>query len=236
MVEGAYDRAVDVISGSASDAASDVVPGPMVDPIAAGVRTPAVYLVRHGQTAGSATGRHTSRTDVPLTGFGEQQARRAGAVLARLRATDVPPALVLTSPRERAVRTAVLAGLAIDETTEALAEWDYGAYEGRTTPQIRQQVPGWTVWSHPVPGGETADAVSARAAGVLARVRGALAGGDVVLVGHGHFSRVLVAGWLGLPAAHGVHFGLDPAGITELGDERGDPQVRRSNVPPWEDT
>jgi probable phosphoglycerate mutase len=229
---GAYDRGVDVISGSASGAG----PGPVVDPIAAGVRTPAVYLVRHGETAWSRTGQHTSRTDVSLTAFGEQQARRAGAVLARLRATDLPPALVLTSPRERAFRTAVLAGLAVDETTEALAEWDYGEYEGRTTPEIREEVPGWTVWSHPVPGGETADAVSARAAGVLARVRAALPGGDVVLVGHGHFSRVLVAGWLGLPAAQGVHFGLDPAGITVLGDERGDPQVRRSNVPPWGDT
>ncbi|CCH34797.1 histidine phosphatase family protein [Actinosynnema sp. NPDC047251] len=192
-----------------------------------------VYLLRHGQTEWSESGRHTGRSDIPLTGEGVQQARRAGAVLARLRGTDRPAALVLSSPRERAWRTAESAGLEA-ERTEELAEWDYGDYEGLTTPQIRETVPGWTVWTHPVPNGESHDEVRVRAEAVVARARQALAGGDVVLVGHGHFSRVLIATWLGLPPGEGVHFGLDPAGLTVLGDERGDPQVRRLNVPAWE--
>ncbi|MBW4716279.1 histidine phosphatase family protein [Saccharothrix obliqua] len=192
-----------------------------------------VYLLRHGQTEWSESGRHTGRSDIPLTDGGVQQARRAGAVLARLRGTDRPPALVLSSPRERAWRTAELAGLEATRT-EDLAEWDYGDYEGLTTPRIREDVPGWTVWTHPVPNGETSDAVGARAAAVVARARQALAGGDVVLVGHGHFSRVLIAAWLGLPPGYGVHFGLDPAGLAVLGEERGDPQLRRLNVPAWE--
>lgn len=193
-----------------------------------------LYLLRHGQTEWSESGRHTGRTDIPLTEEGEQQARRAGAVLARLRATDVPPALVMTSPRTRATRTAELAGLEITDTSELLAEWDYGDYEGITTPQIRETVPGWTVWSHPVPNGEAAAQIAERARKTLDRARKALEGGDVVLVGHGHFSRVLIAAWLELPPDQGVHFGLDPAGICVLGDERGDPQVRRLNVPAWE--
>ncbi|TWP53205.1 acid phosphatase [Lentzea tibetensis] len=193
-----------------------------------------LYLLRHGQTEWSESGRHTGRTDIPLTEEGEQQARRAGAVLARLRATDVPPVLVMTSPRTRAKRTAELAGLEITETSELLSEWDYGDYEGITTPEIRETVPGWTVWSHPVPNGETAAQVAERARATLGRARKALEGGDVVLVGHGHFSRVLIAAWLELSPENGVHFGLDPAGICVLGDERGDPQVRRLNVPAWE--
>ncbi|MCP2167995.1 acid phosphatase [Goodfellowiella coeruleoviolacea] len=197
--------------------------------------TSAVYLIRHGQTEWSESGQHTSRTDIALTERGEQQARRCGAVLARLRGTDTAPTLVLASPRQRATRTAELAGLTVDETTEELAEWDYGDYEGRTTPQIREDVPGWTVWTHPTPNGETADQVAARADRVLDRVRVALACGDVVLIGHGHFSRVLTARWLGLPANAGLHFGVDPACVSVLGHERGDPQIRRLNVPPWED-
>jgi probable phosphoglycerate mutase len=193
-----------------------------------------VYLLRHGQTAWSESGKHTSTSDIPLTAAGEQQARRAGAVLARLRGTDAHPALVLTSPRKRALRTAELAGLLVDETTESLAEWNYGDYEGITTPEIRETVPGWTVWSHPTPGGESSAEITARADEVLTRVRGLLPGGDVVLVGHGHFSRVLTASWLGLPVNDGIHFGLDPAGITVLGEEHGNPQIRRLNVPPWE--
>jgi probable phosphoglycerate mutase len=190
-----------------------------------------LYLLRHGQTEWSQSGRHTGRTDIPLTGDGEERARRAGHVLTGLRGTE-PPALVLSSPRSRALRTAELAGLTVDEVTEDLAEWDYGEYEGVTTPQIRETVPGWTVWTHPCPGGESADEVSARAAKVIERTRAALPKGDVILVGHGHFSRVLVASWLALPATAGVHFGLDAAGIAELGDERGVPQVHRLNVPP----
>lgn len=188
-----------------------------------------LFLLRHGQTEWSANGRHTGRTDIPLTAAGENQARAAGRTVAGL---CTRPALVLSSPRQRAVRTAVLAGLVIDETTEELAEWDYGEYEGLTTGQIRGDAPGWTVWSQPIPGGETAEQIAARADKVLQRVRETLADGDVILVGHGHFGRVLIARWLGLPATAGVHFGLDPAGVAVLGDERGVPKIQHLNIPP----
>jgi probable phosphoglycerate mutase len=192
-----------------------------------------VYVLRHGETEWSAEHRHTGTTDVPLTVAGEQQARLAGLVLSRLRGTNLPPALVLSSPRARALRTAELAGLEVDETTEDLAEWNYGDYEGLTTEQIQQKVPNWTVWSHPIPNGETADHVGKRASQLLDRVCAAMSGGDVILVGHGHFSRVLIARWLDESASEGVRFGLDPAGTTVLGSERGERQVLRSNVPPW---
>ncbi|TDP93758.1 histidine phosphatase family protein [Labedaea rhizosphaerae] len=189
-----------------------------------------IYLLRHGQTEWSRDGRHTGRSDIPLTPEGEELARAAGRTLAGLRG-GAAPALVLSSPRQRAVRTAELAGLTVDEQTEDLAEWDYGDYEGRTTPQIRESVPGWTVWTHPTPNGETAEQVGARARAVLDRVRPALADGDVVLIGHGHFSRVLVAAWLELPATKGVSFGMDAAAVSVLGDERGAPQIQHLNVP-----
>jgi probable phosphoglycerate mutase len=192
-----------------------------------------VYVLRHGETEWAVTGRHTGVTDVPLTTEGEQQARRAGMVLSQLRGTNLPPALVLCSPRERTRRTAELAGLVVDEVTEDLAEWNYGDYEGLTTDEIRAKVPNWTVWSHPIPHGETGDEVGARASRLLDRVTSSLASGDVILVGHGHFSRVLVARWLDMTAADGVRFGLDPAGTTLLGTERGERQVLRSNIPPW---
>ena len=188
-----------------------------------------LFLLRHGQTEWSVNGRHTGRTDLPLMAAGENQARSAGLTLRTMRKG---PALVLSSPRQRAMRTAELAGLLVDETTEDLAEWDYGDYEGVTTNEIRDQVPGWTIWTHPVPGGETADQVGARADKLLGRVRAALAETDVILVGHGHFSRVVIARWLGLPSTAGVHFGLDPAGVTVLGDERGVPKIENLNIPP----
>ena len=190
-----------------------------------------LYLLRHGETEWSLSGQHTGRTDIPLTPNGEKRAADAGSMLAGLRG-DQPLALVMSSPRSRALRTAELAGLTVTEVTEDLGEWDYGEYEGLSTPRIRETVPGWTVWTHPCPGGETAKQVGARAAKVLSRARDALADGDVVLVGHGHFSRVLVATWLELPPVSGVHFALDAAAISELGDERGVPQIRRLNVPP----
>jgi broad specificity phosphatase PhoE len=197
----------------------------------AGESPTAVYLLRHGHTEWSESGRHTGRTDIPLTPVGEDRARRAGRLLAALRGSR-PPALVLSSPRQRALRTAELAGLTVTEVTEDVAEWDYGAYEGLTTPQIREQVPNWTVWTHHCPDGETAPEIGARAHKVIDHIRPVLPSGDVILVGHGHFSRVLVATWLSLPATHGVHFGLEAAGISVLGDERGVPQIRRLNVPP----
>ncbi|MGC7097208.1 acid phosphatase [Amycolatopsis lurida] len=188
------------------------------------------FLLRHGQTEWSAQGKHTGRTDLPLTETGREQARSAGRTLSGRLPGE--PAEVLSSPRRRALKTAELAGLTVSEVTEELAEWDYGDYEGITTAEIRETVPGWTVWSHPMPNGETAEQVTARADRLLTRIRGLLAERPVVLVGHGHFSRVLVARWLELAATEGVRFALEPAGLTELGDERGVPQLRHLNIPP----
>jgi broad specificity phosphatase PhoE len=188
-----------------------------------------VYLLRHGQTEWSVSGKHTGRSDVPLTDRGRELARAAGELIRRVRG-DATPALVVTSPRSRARDTAELAGFVADRTDERLAEWDYGEYEGRTTPEIRETDPGWTVWTHPSPGGETAEQVGARADGVLDEARAALADGDVVLVGHGHFSRVLVARWIGLPATEGVRFAMEAPSWAVLGDERGVPRLDHVNL------
>jgi broad specificity phosphatase PhoE len=187
-----------------------------------------VFLLRHGETEWSVSGKHTGRTDVPLTDRGRERAVAAGRLGVRL--LEGAPALVLSSPRSRARVTAELAGLTVDRTDERLAEWDYGDCEGRTTPEIRETVPGWTVWTHPCPGGETAEEVGARADAVLADARAAREGGDVVLVGHGHFSRVLLARWIGLPAAEGVRFQMEAASWAVLGDERGVPRIDGVNL------
>ncbi|WP_300019236.1 acid phosphatase [Pseudonocardia sp.] len=188
-----------------------------------------VFLLRHGETEWSVSGRHTGRTDVPLTEHGRELAGAAGNLGVRLR-DGTAPALVLSSPRTRALVTAELAGLTVDRVDERLTEWDYGDCEGRTTPEIRETVPGWTVWTHPCPNGETPDQVGARADAVLADARDALSGGDVVLIGHGHFSRVLIARWIGLPATEGVRFTMDPAAWSVLGDERGVPSLAHVNL------
>jgi probable phosphoglycerate mutase len=189
-----------------------------------------IYLLRHGETEWSASGQHTSYTDVPLTDRGRQLARVAGRVLTEVRGKDAEPfVLQLTSPRARARDTAELAGLS-PEVDDALVEWNYGDYEGLTTPEIRETVPGWTVWSHPSPGGESAEEVAARADRVLGHCRGALGDGDVVLIGHGHFSRVVTARWLELDAAQGVGFKLDAGGLTVLSDERGAPRLDHVNL------
>jgi probable phosphoglycerate mutase len=188
-----------------------------------------VVLLRHGQTEWSQSGQHTGRTDVPLTDEGVEQARAAAELVTALR-LDHPT--VLTSPRARARRTAELAGLPAGEQTEDLAEWDYGEYEGLTTPQIRETVPGWTVWTHPCPGGETAEQVQERADRVLTRARAAQEHGDVVLVGHGHFSRALLARWVGMDVTAGIHFGMSPAGLAVLAQEHGQDQILALNITP----
>lgn len=190
-----------------------------------------ILLLRHGETEWSRTGKHTGRTDVPLTDEGRAAARRVRDALALVR-HDAPPARVLCSPRTRARDTAELAGLRVDAVDDRLVEWDYGDNEGWTTPQIRESLPGWTIWDGPWPGGETPDDVAARADAVLADARALLGGGDVVLVGHGHFSRVLTARWIGLPASGGVHFRMDPAGVSVLGFERGAPRLDHVNQRP----
>jgi broad specificity phosphatase PhoE len=185
-----------------------------------------LWLIRHGETEWSRDRKHTGRTDIPLTPHGEDQARALASLLG-----SRPLALVLVSPRQRAQRTAELAGLLPCTVDEDVAEWDYGEYEGLTTPEIRQGRPGWTIWSGDPPGGETAAQVGARADRVLVRIRAALAQGDVAVVGHGHFSRVLAARWLGLEPAGGRLFALDAAAPCLLDTEHGGPVVHRWSLP-----
>lgn len=181
-----------------------------------------LWIVRHGETEWSAAGRHTSTTDVPLTAAGESAARAVGL---RLAATTFD--LVLTSPRHRARHTAELAGFPDAHVDDDLAEWSYGDYEGVTTAVIRESVPGWTVWTHPCPGGETADQVGRRLDRVVAKVRAH--GGRVLVFGHGHASRVLAARWLAQPVVEGRFFRLDTATLSVLGYEHGGPVVTRWN-------
>ncbi len=188
-----------------------------------------VVLVRHGETSWSVQHRHTGRTDLPLTAAGEHQATAAGHVVADLGLRDP---LILVSPRERARRTAELAGLTGARVEPDLAEWDYGDYEGRTTPQIRTADPGWTIWTGAVPGGESAAEIADRADRVLDTARAALADRDVVLVGHGHFSRALIARWLGFPVREGRRFALATAGVSVLGYEHSDPTLWAHNLRP----
>ena len=180
-------------------------------------------LVRHGETEWARDGRHTGRTDVPLTELGRLQAQVLGARLRGRRFVGV-----LSSPLSRARETCRLAGLAGPaEVNDDLVEWDYGAYEGRRTAEIRQEQPGWSIWRDGVPDGEGIADVSARADRVLARVRGM--GGEVVLFSHAHFLRVLTARWLALSADHGRLFALAPATISILGYEREQPVMVRWN-------
>ncbi|MCW2807514.1 MAG: Phosphoglycerate mutase [Marmoricola sp.] len=181
-----------------------------------------LWVIRHGETEWSRDGLHTSHTELELTPEGEDVARRLAQRLA-----GVEFDLVLSSPRARARRTAELAGFTDVEVDDDLTEWDYGDYEGLTTARIRESVPGWTIWSHPVPGGESAEQVSRRLDRVVARVRDH--GGRVLVFSHGHASRVLAARWLDLPAQEGRLFKLDTATISVLGYERESPAVARWN-------
>ncbi len=191
-----------------------------------------IILIRHGETAWSRSGRHTSRTDLPLTKAGEDAAIALSGWL-----SIMPIAASFTSPMRRAMRTAELAGL-IDAKVDAdLTEWNYGGYEGITTAQIREQRPGWNLWrdgvipddaGHP---GETVDQVGDRADRVLAMVRPLLARGDVALVAHGHLLRILAARSLRLPAAQGQLFRLDTGTFCTLGTEHAEPVISSWNVP-----
>ena len=172
-----------------------------------------LFVIRHGATEWSRSGQHTGHTDIPLLPDGEAQARATGELLA-----DHEFALVLTSPLQRARRTCELVGLADQAEVEPnLIEWDYGDYEGITSAQIHETVPGWTVWTGAVPGGETIDQVAARADAVIER---ALAtDGDTIVFAHGHILRLLTARWCELEPAEGRRFVLDPATLCVLGWE-----------------
>ncbi len=191
-----------------------------------------IVLVRHGETEWSLSGQHTGVTDLPLTPAGEEEARVVGEAL-RSRSF----ALVLSSPRTRAIDTAALAGfgdrLVVDED---LAEWDYGAYEGLTTSQIVERRGGpWDLWSDGVPPGatpgETAHDVRRRADAVLARASAALEEGDVLLVAHGHILRALAIAWVGLPPGAGRVLAISTSTIGELGFEHDRPVIIRWNAP-----
>ena len=182
-----------------------------------------IVLVRHGETEWSVSGQHTGNTDIPLTDAGRRQAESLGARLA-----SWSFARVLSSPLRRALETCRLAGFGeAAEVTDDLREWDYGDYEGRRTPDVRKERPGWDLWLHGVPGGETVDDVGRRADRVLDAARAT--DGDVALFAHGHVLRVAGARWMGLPAVNGGRLGLSTATISVLGWERERPVILRWN-------
>lgn len=192
-----------------------------------------LIVLRHGETEWSLAGKHTGRTDIPLTPHGEAAAAALAPMLARRHIVAA-----FTSPAQRAVRTAALAGLGDAQPTPDLWEWDYGGYEGLTTPQIQETRPGWYLWrdgvirgdaAHP---GETIEQVAHRVGRLLARVFPLLAGGDVALVAHAHVLRVLTACYLRLPPADGRLFKLDTGTVSTLGTERAAPVISAWNVPP----
>ena len=188
-----------------------------------GARQPSLTLVRHGETEWARLGRHTGRTDIPLTEIGRQQALALGR-----RVSGHPFALVLSSPLSRAAETARLAGFADRVITDPdLQEWDYGDLEGGVTADIREEFPGWTIWRGPWPGGETVEEVGARADRVIARVRAV--DGDALVFAHGHLLRVLGARWLDLPPASGGSFALGTATVSILGWERETPVLELWN-------
>ena len=183
-------------------------------------KQPEIYLIRHGETEWSRSGQHTGRTDIDLTEAGRRQAIE---IAERLRSKQF--SLVLNSPLRRAAETCRLAGYAdVSQSEPNLMEWNYGQYEGLTSDQIRDKVPNWTVWTHPVADGETKDEVAARALAVIERAQSAT--GDVALFSHGHLLRVLIATWLGLPPEDGKMFALATSSITVLGHERDVPVIQ----------
>ncbi len=183
------------------------------------VTAPRIVLLRHGATEWSTSGRHTGRTDLPLLDHGRRQAEAAGAML---REFGYDFAQVLTSPLRRAAETCALAGFAAEEDPD-LVEWDYGAYEGLTSEEIRARHPGWSLWEDGVADGERLADVARRADRVVARARAAE--GDTLCVAHGHLLRVLAARWLGLPPVAGRLFVLGPGAVSVLGWEQEWPVV-----------
>jgi probable phosphoglycerate mutase len=178
-----------------------------------------LFLLRHGATEWSLSGQHTGRTDIPLLDQGREQAKAAGQLL-----EGHPFAQVLASPLQRAWETCALAGFGAEAESEPdLMEWDYGALEGLTSAQIRENHPGWTIWTGAVDGGERAADVGRRVDRVIERARSAQ--GDTLCVAHGHVLRVLTARWLGLPPVGGRMFALNAGAVSVLGYEHGTPVV-----------
>lgn len=181
-----------------------------------------LLLLRHGETEWSRSGQHTSRTELDLTDTGREQAKSTADALAELQPQDP---LVISSPRKRALITAELAGLTVDEVSPLLAEWDYGEYEGLTTDQIRETVPDWMIWTDGGKGGESVQQVSDRADRAVALALEHMASRDVVFVGHGHFSRAVITRWVELPLSEGIRFAMVAASIAVCGFEHGVRQI-----------
>lgn len=177
-----------------------------------------LWLIRHGETEWSLSGAHTSRTDIPLTERGRERAEALKAYLNGRRFDAV-----LTSPMQRARETCSIAGYGWQAVPdEGLKEWDYGVYEGKTTPEIRATQPDWSVWKDEITGGETVEQVGTRADGVIARALAAVPGGDgkVALFAHAHILRILAARWIGQPPTTGQSLVLGTGSVSVLGYER----------------
>ena len=177
-----------------------------------------LVLLRHGETEWSRDRKHTSRTDLDLTDYGREQAELAALTLERL---ELDNPLVISSPRKRALTTAALAGLTVDEVSPLLAEWDYGDYEGLTTHEIRTETPGWLLWTYGCPGGESVDQVSMRADQAVSLALDHMVERDVVFVGHGHFSRSVVTRWVEQPLREGARYGFGAASVAVCAFEYG---------------
>ena len=188
-----------------------------------------LWLIRHGETEWSADGRHTSRTDIPLTEHGRQRAAELGKFLAGTKFCAV-----LRSPMLRARQTCEIAGFGgVAIVDDGLCEWDYGIYEGRTSKDIQAEIPGWSVWTNPIIGGETAEQVGTRADGVIARALAAATsaadGSKVALFGHAHILRILAARWIELEARGGSRLTLGTGSVSVLGWERETRVIQRWN-------
>ena len=177
-----------------------------------------LVLFRHGETEWSRDRKHTSTTDLDLTDVGRAQAVLAADTLSRL---DLDNPLVVSSPRRRALATAQLAGLTVDEIAPLLVEWDYGDYEGLTTHEIRTETPGWLLWTYGCPGGESVDKVSMRADQAVAFALDHMSERDVVFVSHGHFSRAVITRWVEQPLREGARYGFGTAAVSVCGFEYG---------------
>jgi broad specificity phosphatase PhoE len=176
-----------------------------------------LWLIRHGETEWSLSGKHTSRTDISLTEHGR---KRAEELRDYLKGTQFNA--VFVSPMQRARETCAIAGFGdVAVVDEGLREWDYGVYEGKTTAEIRKEVPDWSVWKDAIVGGESAEHVGERADGVIARaLTAAPAGGKVALFAHAHILRILAARWIELEARGGSLFALGTGSVSVLGWER----------------
>ena len=186
---------------------------------------PQLLVIRHGETEWSRTGRHTGRTDVPLSDRGRDEARDAACTLDGWNITRA-----YTSPLGRARETAELVSPACGvEVDSQLVEWDYGIYEGRSTPEIRQELPAWSVWTYPMKGGETIEQVGARVDQFLARVVGDVETGNAAVFAHGHVLAILIARWCDLAPIEGRRFPLATATVSLLGWHREDRVIRSLN-------